>query len=88
MGFRIFQSSPLWGFPQMKAPLFFHFNRIHPYKPSIFRYPQLWKPPSLISRDWTFAKLMPLVLSYTATENGLGIDEHLLLTIANDCNFP
>ena len=35
------------GFPKMGVPLkFIHFNRMFPYKPSIFGYLHLWKPPN------------------------------------------
>ena len=35
-----------WGFPQI-----IHFNRIFHYKPSIFRYHHLWKPPYALCLD-------------------------------------
>ena len=36
----------IWGFPKIGVPLvIIHSNGIFPYKPSIWGYPHLWKPP-------------------------------------------
>ena len=35
----------IWRFPEIRVPLIIHFNRMFPYKPSIFGYPHFRKPP-------------------------------------------
>ena len=44
---RCLQNSKKKEFPKMGVPLkIIHFNRMFPYKPSIFGYLHLWKPPN------------------------------------------
>ena len=41
--------SPIWRFSEMGVPPNHPFSLVFPYKPSILRYPHLWKPPNIYS---------------------------------------